>query len=1049
MQVTADEVVALGLDLGSNSVGWALVAENKTGTARILRAGVRVFDAGVEGDIESGRDESRNAKRRTARQQRKQLDRRNRRHVKVILLLQRHGLMPDGELAIDAERDRILKQLDRALFEKYRGFAAVDETLRPRIAQLPYFLRARALDYALEPLELGRVLYHLAQRRGFQSNRKSAPKDEDEGVVKADIAKLTAAMKDSGARTLGEYFSKLDPHEHRIRARWTSREMYRSEFERIWEAQAAHHPGILTTELKVALCDAMFFQRKLKSQKHLVGKCELEDQRKRAPLALLESQRVRYLQKVNDLRIVEDGTERPLTDEQRRLLIDALESQDEMKFTSMRTKFLKLGKSTTFNLERGGEEKIYGNRTAAKLKRVMGETWDSLSESERAQIVEDVLSIENEDALKKRGMSRWGLTEEDAIQFSGIRPEPGYGRFSRQALRKLIPLMQIGTPLQTAIKEIYGPARLQRPIVNLLPIVQESGLEIRNPAVQRTLTETRRVVNALLEGPLKSYGKPYFIRIELARDLKRPRKERENMWKRNRQREKIRNRALAEVKNKTGNEHPSRGDIERWLLAEECNWECPYTGQRISAGNLFGDSSQFDIEHIIPWSRCFEDSFANKTLCYHEENRNRKGKGTPWEVYGDTPEWDTIIARVKAFKSDFRDEKLRRFQLRELSSFDDFSARQLNDTRYATRLAADYLGLLYGGQIDSDGTRRIQAGRGQVTAALRNAWGLNGVLSEGPRKSRDDHRHHAIDAIAVALTNAKTVHMLSKSAQSAGPEHGRRRWWKHVPLPWDGFLNDVQSAIDGITVSHRVSRKVAGALHEETLYSRPRTDEDGKPCVHVRKKIEALSPNDVDNIVDAAVCACVKTKLEELGTNEPQKAFKTREDHPCLVTHDGRLIPIHKVRIRKREKTFEVGREARVRNVVPASNHHTEIIETTDKRGNVRWEDIIVDQYTALQRLRNGEPIIQRDHGERNRFVMSLAGGEIIEMDGEVGTRVLYAVRGVSKDIVTFVQLCDSRLKKDIIASKQWGSLRLNGLRQRNCRKVLVTHLGEVRNAND
>jgi len=119
---------------------------------------------------------------------------------------------------------------------------------------MPYILRASALDGPVEPYFIGRALYHLAQRRGFLSNRKqSAKQNDDEGAVKEGIADLRKAMHETGARTLGEYLSRLDPSAERIRCRWTARDMYEYEFNAIWEAQAAHHPDLLTPAFKEAV----------------------------------------------------------------------------------------------------------------------------------------------------------------------------------------------------------------------------------------------------------------------------------------------------------------------------------------------------------------------------------------------------------------------------------------------------------------------------------------------------------------------------------------------------------------------------------------------------------------------------------------------------------------------------------------------------------------------------------------------------------------------------------------------------------------------------
>ena len=1041
MELVQENDFVLGLDIGANSIGWALLALDDGRPSRLASAGVRVFAAGVEGDVSSGRDESRSVKRRQARLRRRMLERRGRRLNKLGSLLQQAGLLPPGDLAPPDAAVRFFADLDRSLFPQQARRAD------PHV--LPYRLRARALDEPLTPDELGRALYHLAQRRGFASNRRtltarSAEQDE-RSVVKQDISNLTQAIEASGARTLGEYLSRLEPTEERIRHRYTDRQMFQEEFERIWAAQAPYHPQALTDDLKKRVRRAIFFQRPLKVQKHLIGECELESGCRRAPIAPLAAQRFRLLQKVNDLEVItRDGEVRDLEPGERAKLIEALETTRHLTFAGIR-RLLRLP-GHHFNLETDGEDKLIGNRTAATLAEVFGERWATLSPDERDRVVEDLLSIQSHAALKGRATRAWGLDEDAAAKLAEVALEDGYCRLSRRALQKILPLLEQGVQYATARKQLYGerpPARA----LDALPRLAES-LEVRNPAVERALTEVRKVVNAIV----REHGKPDRIYIELARDLKKPRKERKAISQRNQQNRRAREQAAARIIREAGIPNPTRADIEKWLLADECRWRCPYTGRTISVEALFGDSPQFDIEHIIPFSRCLDDSFMNKTLCEVEENRSRKGNRSPWEAYGSEPErWEQIIERVKRFTGAAARVKLeQRFQLQDLEPFEDFTSRQLNDTAYASRLAVQYLAMLYGGGadgLDQDGKRRVQAGRGKATSLLRGGWELNRILGGG-EKTREDHRHHAIDAVAVALTDAATVKRLS--AASAAALHPRDRRFPKIPAPWPGLLDDVRAAVEAMLVSHRVSRKVNAAIHEETIYSKPHADPDGKPCVHVRKPLSKLSPRDVTNIVDRKVRERVEAKLTDLGEADPRRAFASPDNHPTLKARDGREIPIHSARIRVYESTTPVGAGARQRWVKLGSNHHLEILETTDRKGQPRWEGVVVSTYEAMRRLRADQPVVQRDHGDGKRFVCSLAGGEIIELDEENGTRGLYVVRTVRTDNrIEFVAITDARKKEDIKKAGAWMTAMLEPLRKRNCRKVSVTPLGELRRAND
>ena len=385
----------LGLDLGSASLGWAMIALNRADEpTSLVRAGVRIFEPGVDGtalDIEQGKDQSKAVERRTARLHRRQLRRRAARQRELFQELQKAGLLPTNEVGTGAsseQRHELLNVLDRSLTLKF---------LKPNddsFAQKPlYLLRKLALDQALEPFELGRVLFHLSQRRGFKSNRKetkkTAKENEDLGQVKADIHALELAIQDAGARTIGEYLAGLDPHTEKLRRRWTARKMFEQEFALIWDAQAKHHACLLRQELRDRVHELLFFQRPISAQKHLVGTCELErgddkhPPKRRAPWATMAAQRFRMLQKINDLVVIDtkNQTSRKLTEEERSKLYRWLDREGTQSFIAIR-KYLDI-KGTAFNLEAGGDKDLPGNRTQKSMRKVFGVFWDEFTEGKQ------------------------------------------------------------------------------------------------------------------------------------------------------------------------------------------------------------------------------------------------------------------------------------------------------------------------------------------------------------------------------------------------------------------------------------------------------------------------------------------------------------------------------------------------------------------------------------------------------------------------------------------------------------------------------------------
>lgn len=684
------------------------------------------------------------------------------------------------------------------------------------------------------------------------------------------------------------------------------------------------------------------------------------------------------------------------------------------------------------------------------MKKVLGEQFAGLSAADTEALIQDLIDYEKKDALARRFVKKYGLPAEKAEELAEVTVEEGYCRLSRKALRKLLPELEKGVPFATAKASIYGPEVAGERVFDRLPPVLEAVPSLRNPVVTRGLTELRKVVNAVI----REYGKPAGIRVELARDLKRSRSQRNDIAKTNRANEKRREEAKKKIQTECNIADPRPGDILKVQLAEECGWVCPYTGEQISVHTLIGASPRFDIEHIIPFSRSLDNSFANKTLCQHEENRKGKGNRTPYEAYaGDDARYQEILARVRRFKGPAAHAKLRKFQQKEIDT--DFVAKQLQDTRYMSRLAAEYLGLLYG-QVGPAGKRYVQVSPGRVTAYLRDQWGLNAILAadDRDRKNRYDHRHHAVDAVAIAMANPRTVQLLSRAAAKA--EQIGRRLFVPVDPPWPGFLDEVRQTIDAIHVSYRVNRRVRGKLHEDTFYSKPHvaSDKNGKPVEyrHVRKPLARMSTNEVGAIVDDQVRQRVQEKLNQIGA-DPKKAFADGNNFPYLKAKDGRIIPIRKARIRIPKAVIQVGSTASPRYVAPGSNHHMEIVAVLDDDGcEKRWEAHIVTLFEAHQRLRRHEPIVQRNHGPNKRFKFSLCGGEYVEMYHDSDTPQPFRVVVISGSQIEFRLHCDAR-PTTLLKKKEFSSGRVrkgvDSLRKANARKVTVDPLGNILPAHD
>ena len=1008
----------LGLDLGSNSVGWALVDE---ATHQILRSGVRVFPEGVDRDKQGG-EVSKAQNRRTARGMRRQIARRARRKRRLMQILIAAGLLPGDP----AER--------QAVFELN-----------------PYEIRARGLDTPLTPFELGRAIMSLNQRRGFLSNRKSgSSKGEKEGMLK-EISDLQAEIERSGARTLGEYLNRLYEAEGinvRLRGRHTRRQMIEHEFNSLWNAQRPHHPG-LTDELRSAIWDrTIAFQRAMYWPKYAVGRCDLEPRERRCRRAHRLAERFRLLQEVNNLRIIEPtGEERPLAEAEREKLITYLSAAKERTFDEIR-KHLGLLESYGFNLEFGDRRKLLGLPTDVLLggKKYFGKLWAEMPEDTKNGIVEALLEDTLDEAvLHDRLAQTYGVDAEIAAKLAAIELPSGYASYSLVAIKRLLPHLEAGLPLSGSDNNdaIHGAGYL-RPDERTTSRRDElpAAPGVGNPLVGAALAQVRQVVNAII----REHGKPDAIHIELAREVKGSAQQRAEQASKMRERERQRAAAAAEVE-KTTKRPATRRDVDRYLMWKDQRGFCMYSGRAISQAQLF--NGDVDVDHILPYSRSLDDSRLNKVLALRSENQ-AKGNRTPYEWLAETdPEkYEEVLQRAKTLPLDIRNGMLPKFAAKDVK-IDDFIQRQLNDTKYISRKAAEYLRCL---------TANVVCTKGQCTAELRHHWGLDRVLGgkESTMKNRDDHRHHAVDALVIALTSRSRLQQLA-----------RGRGERNYPPPWDGFVQAAGESINRINVSHRVVRKVNGQLHEETVYgptakpwrggAEARRDIEGRVAERpwargwveeegkftYRKPLTDLTVAMIDDIRDEVVRKLVWERLSAHGITGESKTIPKSVWREPLRMPGPKGALVKKVRLVKNDKTITPIRGGRGA-VKPGSNHHVCVFEYSDG-GAVRRDAIWVSRLEAARRLRAGEVIINRTHPTRPdaRFLMSLTPGEMVLGTFKGQERLCVFLTGASTtNQMLFCAHSDARKSSEVEKfSAVPATLR--------ARKVTVDPLGRIRWAND
>lgn len=1005
---------SLGLDIGTNSIGWALVGA-ESGT--LLGCGVRVFPAGTEKGA-TGSEQPLNAARRMARQARRQGERRRRRWRNVAIALAEAGLLP--------------------LTANGTSGPSPDD---------PYELRSKALTEKLTPHEVGRAIYHLGKRRGFKSSRKDlAAKQSEIGPVKEQIGKLSEAMKSSGHKSLGEHLDQLRRHggDHRrfpaanaprLRSRYISRQMVEEEFDAIWNSQRAHHPGILTDEARGRIHHAIFHQRKLKPQSDKIGRCSLEELEPRASQESWFVHQFRLLQEVNNLRVLDhrQRAERRLTPEERTSIVrEAMTRKSDLSFEKMR-KLLGLTEFDRFNLEEADRTSIKNQVVEAELASIFKGRWSGDATYLRESVWEEFINLEPDEA-RERAASVWKISAEQLEKMFKVRAGSGYSRYSIKAIRKLLPHLESGASLHDALEAEY-PERAKAPeFVDHLPALPKDG--IANPVVTRSLSEARKVVNAII----REWGKPGAIRVELMRDAKGSIKKRDQQIARMRANERDRKRAVEELVRH--GIQPSADNILKFRLWEECEHVCPYTGKRISREALFAPQPQFDIEHIFPYSQSLDNGFMNKTLCDVEENRKVKRNRLPFDAYShDAPRWEEMQNRVMHLKR-MPYPKRKRFTAKEIP--EDFKLSQLTDTSYAARQLCEYLRLL---------GCPVRTVRGSITSSLRAFWGLNTILprreeevfdSTG-RKVRADHRHHAIDAIVVAATEQRHIHRLSQRFQDTQ--------FKFDP-PWEGFRDHVEQAVAGIIVSHRPEHKLMGGLTKDTNYGRLKAGPHAGRFVR-RVPVESLKPAMLERICDDTVRRVVQQAYGD-GKNKNWFAGLTM---PCK-TGDG--PPIRKVRVWERKGSLIPIPEADpYRFVESAENHHIVLYATTDKRGKPAYTAWVTSRYDALRRKQRGEAIVLSRHPQdpNARPVLWLMKGDMVLWKTNQGEELLYTVQtlsgppsSASTEIVLRHHLeatieAKSEPQRIRLRSVSADALQVDGVFR--MRKVTVDPIGRIHPCND
>jgi CRISPR-associated endonuclease Csn1 len=1074
----------LGLDLGTASIGWALVKEDieNKGKSEIIKLGVRVnpLSTDEQKDFEKGKPLTINADRTLKRGARRNLQRFKQRRKNLIDLLITNSIIDKNisltetgnkttfqTLALRAKSAKEKVELDefaRVLLaiNKKRGYKSsrkakneeegnlidgmsiakelydnnqtpgqfVYNLLKEGKKYIPEFYRSdlqNEFDKVWEfqkqhyPNILNDELYKKLQGQGKQNSSKlflaihQVYTAENKG--KRDEVKLqhykwrTEALKTKlkieevayvlveinnnlnkssgylGAisdrskelyfkkETVGEYLYnqiKKNPHTS-LKNQVFYRQDYLDEFEQIWKTQSKFHKE-LTNDLKEKVRDVViFYQRKLKSQKHLISECEFEKGHKVIPKSSPLFQEFKIWQNINNIKLTNKTTHEKirLNEDHKQLLFDELNVRGNLKNTEILNLIRYDKKEWEINFDG-----IQGNLTNKALFNVYqqiadfegyGHDWAKKSAFEIYDELNEILPIigisnkflnfnsdiegndfdkqpayqlwhllytaEENDSLKKKLHEKYGFKPDYANLLANVSLQQDYGSLSARAIKKILPFLKAGHEFSEACglagynhsHSLTKEQLAKRELSDNLELLKKNSL--RNPVVEKILNQMVNVVNQVIE----TYGKPDEIRIELARDLKKSAKERQQTTKGINNATKLNADIKKILQSKFGIKNPTRNDIIRYKLYEELKangYKTIYTNQYIEPKDLF--SNKIDIEHIIPKAKLFDDSFSNKTLTFRNVNLDK----------ADTTALDYIKSKylddLENYKSRIEllynngngtisKAKRNKLLMAEKNIPDGFIERDLRNSQYIAKKAKQML---------EEVVRTVNTTTGVVTSKLRSDWDLINVMQEltlpkykainenliehiekkdGTFKTRikdwskrNDHRHHAMDALTVAFTKYSHVqyyNFLNARKDESHKEHKNiigienketfidKKGKRKVIAPMPNFRDQAKKHIESILISYKNKNKVVtrninktklhgkdnyhtktqltprGQLHKETVYAQIK-----KEIVKQEKVTAKFDEAKILTVTKPAYKNALLKRLKE-NNNDSKKAF--------------------------------------------------------------------------------------------------------------------------------------------------------------------------------
>ncbi len=854
MDVTVDREIGrlgkprylvLGIDPGIASCGFALLDLNNH---EILEMGVRLFDSPIHPKTK----QSLAVIRRGYRSTRRNIDRTQDRLKHCLRVLKEFSVVP-----MDAAKE---------YFHTVKG------------DKQPILLRVDGLDRLLTHREWALVLYSLCKRRGYIPHGEGSDSATGEnGKVLTALKANAQAFADAGFRTVGEWLASLPRSRNRggNYDKCVTHAQLVDEIKMLFEQQRAFGSSVASRELEDAYIEVCSWERPREDFDRrtygLVGMCPYFSDQKRAARCTLTGELVSAYGALGNVSIVSrDGSSRSLSAAERDECINVLFSVDPLrgnktcavKFGFLRKK-LDLESGDYFKgvpLEEEKNREVFKPKGWRTLRSILHEDHRELlqrlyEDRDLADAVMEAVAYSSSAEVLRTRLSLLDLSSEE---IEALRAMPyaskalnGYGSRSKKALDILLGCFEepeVLTLTEAEVASGLGAMRMRGPEIEkgerLIPYevwVKNTGRTNNNPVVIRALSQMRKVVNAVC----RKWGVPDEIHVEVCKELRLPKKTREEIEKAQKRNEKDRQRIAAQIAEllDCSPDDVKNGMLEKYRLWEEQECFDIYTGEKIEVERLIREESYAQVDHVLPFSRTGDNSRHNKVLVLSRSNQLKREQ-TPYEWMtgdGPAPSWDEFKRRVEENKKLSRRKKNYLLEQDLESKEAEFQSRNMTDTAYMSREVCAYLADCL--QFPDDGMKKhVVPVAGRATAWLRHKWGLNfGAAGE---KDRSDDRHHATDACVIAACSRslviKTAKIMKETHWRVTPNmtHEQRRSARMKALedamPWNTFADEVRARREFVVPTRFVPRKGRGELFEQTVYAYVGVDAKGRDLV--RKK---------------------------------------------------------------------------------------------------------------------------------------------------------------------------------------------------------------------